>query len=98
MALQIGRERRSYELTRGEFEAMTAPLMDRTRTLTEEALADERPNFDSWDVKVVVVDNGCVDATSEAVDAATEGTDLPAEVLGCRRRGKGAAVRYGVDR
>ncbi len=38
IALQIGRERKSYELTRPEFEAMTSALMDRTRRLTEEAL------------------------------------------------------------
>jgi len=40
IALQIGRERRSYELSRAEFEAMTFALMDRTRRLTEEALGE----------------------------------------------------------
>jgi molecular chaperone DnaK (HSP70)/uncharacterized protein YegL len=40
ITLQLGTERRSYELTRGEFEAMTFPLMDRTRRLTEEALGE----------------------------------------------------------
>ncbi|MFO0953936.1 MAG: Hsp70 family protein [Isosphaeraceae bacterium] len=40
ITLQVGTDRRSYELTRDEFEAMTFPLMDRTRTLTEEALAE----------------------------------------------------------
>ncbi len=40
ITLQLGRERRSYELSRGEFEALTFPLMDRTRRLTEEALAE----------------------------------------------------------
>jgi molecular chaperone DnaK len=38
ITLQIGQQRKSYELTRVEFEAMTFPLMDRTRRLTEEAL------------------------------------------------------------
>ncbi len=38
VALQLGRNRQSFELTRAEFEGMTAPLMDRTRRLTEEAL------------------------------------------------------------
>jgi molecular chaperone DnaK len=37
--LQIGSERRTFELTRAEFEAMAFPLMERTRRLTEEALA-----------------------------------------------------------
>jgi molecular chaperone DnaK (HSP70)/uncharacterized protein YegL len=40
ITLQLGTERRSYELTRGEFESMTFPLLDRTRSLTEEALAE----------------------------------------------------------
>src|SRR3982751_2885226 len=38
--LQIGRERRTFELTRAEFEGMTFALMDRTRRLTEEALEE----------------------------------------------------------
>jgi molecular chaperone DnaK (HSP70)/uncharacterized protein YegL len=40
ITLQLGAERRSYDLLRTEFEAMTFPLMDRTRRLTEEALAE----------------------------------------------------------
>jgi molecular chaperone DnaK (HSP70) len=40
ITLQLGAERRSYELTRAEFESMTFPLLDRTRLLTEEALAE----------------------------------------------------------
>ncbi|MFO0909256.1 MAG: Hsp70 family protein [Isosphaeraceae bacterium] len=40
VTLQVGNSRRSYELARTEFEAMTFPLMERTRTLTEEALAE----------------------------------------------------------
>jgi molecular chaperone DnaK (HSP70) len=38
ITLQLDTERRSYELTRPEFESLTFPLMDRTRRLTEEAL------------------------------------------------------------
>ncbi len=40
VAIQLGRNRQSFELTRDEFDAMTAPLMDRTRRLTEEALGE----------------------------------------------------------
>ena len=40
ITLQLGTERRSFELPRSEFEAMTFPLMDRTRRLTEEALGE----------------------------------------------------------
>ncbi len=42
ITLQIGAERRSYELSRVEFEGMTFPLMDRTRRLTEEALEEAK--------------------------------------------------------
>ncbi|WP_337174748.1 Hsp70 family protein [Paludisphaera sp.] len=40
VTLQLGTHRKTFEISRGEFEAMTAPLMDRTRRLTEEALAE----------------------------------------------------------
>jgi molecular chaperone DnaK (HSP70) len=39
ITLQLGSDRRSFELARSDFESMTFPLMDRTRRLTEEALA-----------------------------------------------------------
>ena len=42
ITLQLGTDRRSYELSRSEFEAMTSPLMDRTRRLTEEAMAEAK--------------------------------------------------------
>jgi molecular chaperone DnaK len=40
ITLQIDQKRKSYELSRTEFEAMTFALMDRTRRLTEEALEE----------------------------------------------------------
>jgi molecular chaperone DnaK (HSP70)/uncharacterized protein YegL len=40
ITLQIGQRRKTYELSRAEFEAMTFALMDRTRRLTEEALEE----------------------------------------------------------
>jgi molecular chaperone DnaK (HSP70) len=40
ITLQLSSERRSFELARTEFEAMTFPLMERTCRLTEEALAE----------------------------------------------------------
>jgi glycosyltransferase involved in cell wall biosynthesis len=46
-------------------------------------------------VRVIVVDNGSVDATAAMVDAAYP-FRLSVEVIGCRQRGKGAAVRAGV--
>ena len=38
VTLQVGQARKSYDLTRDDFETMSFPLMDRTRKLTEEAL------------------------------------------------------------
>jgi len=46
VTLQLGAERRTYELTRAEFEGMTFPLMDRTRRLTEEALGEANLSWD----------------------------------------------------
>jgi dolichyl-phosphate beta-glucosyltransferase len=48
----------------------------------------------SWTSSIVVVDNGSTDRTSEIVDQA--GDLVPIRVIGCSRRGKGAAVRRGV--
>jgi dolichyl-phosphate beta-glucosyltransferase len=63
---------------------------------TVEALAD-RCHTGGWPmpVRLVVVDNGSVDGTSEAVDLARR-ANLPVKVISCQTRGKGAAVRAGV--
>ena len=47
ITLQLGAERRSYELSRQEFEGMSSPLMDRTRRLTEEALGEAKLSWPS---------------------------------------------------
>lgn len=49
------------------------------------------------DLNVIVVDNGSSDATTETVDLVS-GTRRGVDVVGCRTRGKGAAVRAGVLR
>lgn len=49
-----------------------------------------------WSSRVVVVDNGCTDRTLEVADAITSPL-VPVRVIGCRQRGKGAAVRRGVQ-
>jgi dolichyl-phosphate beta-glucosyltransferase len=48
-----------------------------------------------WTSSVVVVDNGCTDRTLEVADAVSSAV-VPVNVIGCRLRGKGAAVRRGV--
>lgn len=61
------------------------------RTLTalaEHVGSGERP------VRLIVVDNGSVDATVSVVERACSGMNV--EVISCRHRGKGAAVRTGM--
>ena len=45
-------------------------------------------------VRLIVVDNGSVDATVSIVERHCRGMDI--EVISCRHRGKGAAVRTGM--
>jgi molecular chaperone DnaK (HSP70) len=52
--LQLGTDRRSIEITRDDFEAMTFPLMERTRRLTEEALAEANLNWPRLDGVLLV--------------------------------------------
>lgn len=48
-------------------------------------------------LRILVVDNGCVDWTAEIVGHA-HNRKIPVEILSCQQRGKGAAVRAGVRR
>jgi len=61
------------------------------RTLT--ALA-EHVSCGQRQVRLIVVDNGSVDATVSVVERACAGMNV--EVISCGRRGKGAAVRTGM--
>jgi len=54
ITLQLGKDRAGFELTRAEFEAMTFPLMDRTRRLTEEALGESGLAWPSLDGVLLV--------------------------------------------
>lgn len=51
-----------------------------------------------WSSRIVVVDNGSVDDTTSVVHRISRenGTTIPITVVGCSRRGKGAAVRRGL--
>ncbi|NWL32142.1 glycosyltransferase [Paenarthrobacter nitroguajacolicus] len=51
-----------------------------------------------WSSRIVVVDNGSVDETAAVVHRISreKGDAVPISVLGCSRRGKGAAVRRGL--
>ncbi len=65
--------------------------MPETLRRTTEFLRD-RP----WSSAVVVVDNGSVDDTPE-IPGRWSTTDVPVHVVGCARRGKGAAIRRGIE-
>jgi molecular chaperone DnaK (HSP70)/uncharacterized protein YegL len=54
VTLQLGTERRTFELMRAEFEAMTVPLMERTRRLTEEALGEAGLGWERLDGVLLV--------------------------------------------
>jgi dolichyl-phosphate beta-glucosyltransferase len=45
---------------------------------------------------LVVVDNGCLDATADVVAAMEKTTSVGISLINCARRGKGAAVRQGI--
>ena len=47
-------------------------------------------------LNLLVVDNGCVDATAEVVALARD-ADVRVEIISCRTRGKGAAVKAGIQ-
>jgi hypothetical protein len=49
----------------------------------------------SLNVRYIVVDNGCVDATADIVEI-VRALDVPIEFISCQTRGKGAAVRAGI--
>lgn len=58
-------------------------------------------NETTWRTRILVVDNGSVDATVDTVDQtiaqAPNGQQVPPLVISCAARGKGAAVRAGVQ-
>ena len=60
------------------------------------AISDEAADRD-LSLNLLVVDNGCVDATAEVVTAARH-AHVPVEIISCRTRGKGAAVRTGIQK
>jgi dolichyl-phosphate beta-glucosyltransferase len=50
-----------------------------------------------WSSRVVVVDNGSADDTGHIVQDVSAGApEVPVSLVGCARRGKGAAVRRGM--
>lgn len=51
-----------------------------------------------WSSRIVVVDNGSVDDTASVVRRISreKGDSVPISLVGCSRRGKGAAVRRGL--
>jgi dolichyl-phosphate beta-glucosyltransferase len=91
------REGRAQTPPRVELD-LVIPVFNEERRIgaTLAAIHEEMVGSD-LSVNVLVVDNGCVDATAEVVDGARSNR-MPVEIISCRTRGKGAAVRAGVLR
>ncbi|MGR0159201.1 glycosyltransferase [Paenarthrobacter nitroguajacolicus] len=70
-----------------------AARIPRTLTQTVDFLASQ-----PWSSRIVVVDNGSVDDTAAVVRRISreKGDAVPISLVGCSRRGKGAAVRRGL--
>lgn len=70
-----------------------AGRIPRTLRKTVDFLAEQ-----TWTSRIVVVDNGSVDDTGYIVDRISRerGNPVPITLIGCSRRGKGAAVRRGL--
>lgn len=62
---------------------------------TLRAISD-RIRTDHLPIRIIVVDNGSVDRTVEVVNS-YRNQDVPLALINCRTRGKGAAVRTGVQ-
>jgi dolichyl-phosphate beta-glucosyltransferase len=77
-----------------DFELVVPALNEEGRIGETIAALSEHLATRPWRSHILVVDNGSVDGTTEVVDVHRGRT--PIDVIGCRVRGKGAAVRCGM--
>jgi glycosyltransferase involved in cell wall biosynthesis len=84
-----------HDRTKVSLDLVIPALNEEQRIGTTVAAICRHAQAHEWSIRLLVVDNGSVDATAEAIDRARS-TDIPISVIGCRTRGKGAAVRCGV--
>ena len=75
---------------------MIMPALNEERRIGATVVAlCEQAATQPWITRLIVVDNGSSDTTAEVVDLARR-SEMPVEIIGCRTRGKGAAVRAGI--
>lgn len=80
-----------------ELEVVIPAYNEEDRLATTIARTAELLAARPWSSRIVVVDNGSVDATPSMAQArAADLEGVPVEVIGCAQSGKGAAVRRGV--
>ena len=96
ITLQVGRDRRSYELSRTEFEGMTAALMDRTRRLAEEALAEAKLGWNEVG-SVLLVGGSTRMPMVRTTIRAMSGKDPRAGVNVDEAVALGAAIQAGIE-
>lgn len=86
----------STRCARAELEVIIPTLNEESRIGPVLGALVEFLSNQAWSSCVVVVDNGCTDRTLEVADAIASPL-VPVRVIGCRQRGKGAAVRRGIE-
>ena len=96
VALQLGTMRRSFEIGRAEFEAMTRSLVDRTRRLAEEALAESRLEWARID-GILLVGGATRMPMVRALVRDLSGKDSRAGVNVDEAVALGAAIRAAMD-
>jgi glycosyltransferase involved in cell wall biosynthesis len=91
-------ERRQYvrkTASEAELDLIIPVLNEERRIGATLAAIIERAVESELSLRILVVDNGCVDGTAQVVSEADH-ADVPVDIMSCRTKGKGAAVRAGI--
>jgi dolichyl-phosphate beta-glucosyltransferase len=87
----------NHRPTEVELDLVIPALNEEQRIGPTIAAVIEAARHSDLNLRILVVDNGSVDATAEIASGHLS-SDVPVEVISCRTRGKGAAIRAGIGR